>query len=139
MHTSDDRVAIALVGSLQDSPLRRQRDAEITLWKQTRDPAAVAQAHLDWCIGTTRVAVDRPSGILACLQSVEPAALFSIAHAGGRSREVALEGARARYLGFITDDQLTLLSREVYALTGEDADIRFRTARFGQCLATRNF
>jgi hypothetical protein len=132
---SDDRVVQALVGSLQDSALRRQRDAEGTLWKQTRDPAAVARAHLDWCVGTTRVAVDRPPAILACLQSVEPATLFSIAHAGGRSREVALEAARARYRGFFTDDQLMLLSQEVYALTTEDADIRFRTTRFGQCLA----
>jgi hypothetical protein len=134
---SDDQVAKALVGSLQDSALRRQRDAEGGIWKQTRNPAAVAQAHLDWCVGTTRVALDRPPGILACLQSVEPADLFSIAHAGGRTREVALEAARARYRGFFTDDQLTLLSMEVYALTTEDADIRFRATRFGQCLATR--
>lgn len=133
-HATDDGVAEALLGSLRDSALRRQREAEVTLWKQTRDPAAVAQARLDWCVETTRVRVDLPANTRTCLHSIEPAVLFSIARAGGRTREDVLEAARSRYRGFLSDDQLALLLGQVYALKNEDADIRFRTTRFGECL-----
>jgi hypothetical protein len=131
---SDDGIAAALVGSLPDSVLRRQREAEGALWRQTHDPNAVAKSHLEWCVGTTRVPVDSPTNIRACLQLVEPAVLFSLARTAGRSPDVALEGARSRYHGFLSDDQLTLLSRQVFALATRDADIRFRAARFAECL-----
>ena len=133
---SDDRIAQGLVGSLPEGAVRRQREAEGLLWKQAHDATAVARNHLAWCVRTTRVAVDSPRNLRACLQAVEAADLFVLAHIDGRSREVALEAARARYLGFLTDNALTLLSTQVYALTGENDDYRFRMTRFGQCLAT---
>jgi hypothetical protein len=55
-------------------------------------------------------------------------------HANGLSQERALEAAHARYRGFLTDDQLRLLSEQIYPLTTQDADIRFHATRFGQCL-----
>src|SRR5581483_1311282 len=132
---SDDKIAQALLGTLPEGPLRQQREVEIAVWRQTHDLTAMAQNHLDWCIQSTGVVVDSPPNLHTCLQGIEAVDVFVLAHAAGRSREVALAAARARYLGFLTDNELTLLSTHVFALTTENDDYRFRLTRLGQCLA----